>query len=288
MTAPAIRRGFVDVPHGQTHYRRAGEGSLTADGAPLLIIHASPGSSRQQVRLIGDFAGVTRVLAPDTPGNGDSDPLPCALAGEEPTIPDLAAAVNAFLDGLGVARVNVYGSHTGASIAAELAILAPEKVNRLVLDGVSLMVGEELAEILEKYAHPFNPDLEGAYLIRIFQFCRDQYMFFPWYNRTRAGRRDGGLPAPGDLHAWVLEVMKACQSYHLNYRAAFKWDAPARMALITCPTLVIAAENDPLYDCSVDLTDSLRDGRFLRLPRLDAPDFAPTRAAAMTAFFQEA
>ncbi|HWU04168.1 MAG TPA: alpha/beta hydrolase [Novosphingobium sp.] len=286
MTDTTIRRGFVDVPHGQTHYRHAGEGSLSASGEPLLIIHASPGSSRQQVKLIADFAGETRVLAPDTPGNGDSDPLPGPARGEEPTIPELASAVLAFLDASGVEKVHVYGSHTGASIAAELAILAPARVSRLVLDGVSLLTPDELADILSKYAFPFDPDLEGAYLIRIFQFCRDQYMFFPWYNRTRAGRRDNGLCQPADLHAWVLEVMKGCQTYHLNYRAAFKWDAEARLPLVACPTLVIAAENDPLYDGTEALTGSLSDGRFIRLPRLDAPDFAATRRAAMAAFLK--
>ena len=47
-----IRRGFVDVPHGQMHYRTVGE------GPPLLFLHASPGSSKQLEKLISDFADV--------------------------------------------------------------------------------------------------------------------------------------------------------------------------------------------------------------------------------------
>lgn len=276
MSTTKIRRGFVDVAHGQMHYRQAGE-----FGEPLLILHASPGSSRQQVRLIEDFVGEARVYAPDTPGNGDS----VALSDGEPTMPDLAAAMLQFMDEAGLDKVRVYGSHTGAAIGAELAILAPDRISALVLDGVSLMEGEELAEILATYAFPFEPDLDGAYLMRLFQFCRDQYVFFPWYRRTRAGRRDGGLGSPEDLHAWIVEVMKASTTYHLNYRAAFKWPADKRMGLITCPTLVTAAVNDPLYDSSVALQKLLPNGRFAELPRLDAPEFRAARHDAMAALF---
>ncbi|WP_454798124.1 alpha/beta fold hydrolase [Novosphingobium lindaniclasticum] len=271
-----IRRGFADLAQGQVHYRAAG-----TKGAPLLILHASPGSSRQQVRLIEDFAGEAMVFAPDTPGNGDSD----ALCAEEPEITALAAAIVDYLDAMGLERVRLYGSHTGAAIAAELAILAPERVSHLVLDGVSLIEGAELEEILATYAFPFEPDLDGAYLARLFQFCRDQYLFFPWYRRSRAGRRDGGLGSAEDLHAWVTEVMKASTTYHLNYRAAFKWPADRRLSLIQCPTLVTAATNDPLYDASVRLAPLLPNGRFLELPRFDDPTFRAVRHDAMAAFF---
>lgn len=276
MTDTRIRRGFVDVSHGQTHYRMAG-----TEGDPLLIIHASPGSSRQYVRLIEDFAGEARVFAPDTPGNGDSEPI----AMEEQTMPRIAAAVLEFLDATGLDKVRVYGSHTGASIATELAILAPGRVSHLVLDGLSAMSPEELEDVLANYAHPFVPDLDGAYLLRLFQFCRDQYLFFPWYKRTREGRRDGGLGSAEDLHAWITEVMKGAQTYHLNYRAAFRWQPAPRLPLVQCPVLLMAAINDPLFDHSRDAAVHIANGRFLELPRMDAPDFRKIRHDAMAAFF---
>lgn len=278
MSHAGIRRGFVDLAHGQTHYRMAGDA-----GEPLLIIHASPGSSRQQVRLIEDFAGEARVFAPDTPGNGDSAPL----GPDEPTIIDLAGAVRGFMDAAGIDRARVYGSHTGASIATELAIMAPDSVSHLVLDGLSAMTDDDLADVLANYAFPFVPDLDGAYLIRLFQFCRDQYLFFPWYKRTRDGRRDGGLGSAEDLHAWITEVMKASQTYHLNYRAAFKWQPGPRLPLLDCPTLLMAAINDPLFDHSRDAGPLLRNGRFLELPRMDAPDFRTVRHDAMAALFAQ-
>ena len=277
-----IRRGFVDLAHGQMHYRHAGAGSLTADGAPLLVIHASPGSSRQQVGLIADFAAHSAVLAPDTPGNGDS----VALGTPEVSVTQMAGAYLAFMDALGVGKVNLYGSHTGAAIAAELAILAPERVGAVVLDGISVMSAEELADVLTHYAHPFDPDLDGAYLQRIFQFCRDQYLFFPWYARDKAHQRIGGLPRAEDLHAWVLEVMKGCQTYHLNYRAAFAWDAFARLPLVAVRALVIAGQNDPLFGGTRAAAGALPVPAFASLPRFDDPDFMARRRAAMISFYR--
>lgn len=270
-----IKRAFTDVAHGQMHYLHAGSGD------PLLMLHASPGSSRQVEKLIADFAGQALVIAPDTPGNGDSD----ALSDQEPTIADLATAMIGFLDSLGVDKVDVYGTHTGAAIAAELAIQAPERVKRLVLDGVSIFTPEELEDILAHYAFPFSPDREGAYLMRVFQFCRDQYLFFPWYKRTREARRDNGLGTAAEIHAWVVEVLKANETYHLNYRAAFKWDGATRLPLVTNPTLVTAGENDPLIRSSEELAPLLPNGRYLQLPRFDSPDFRQQRARAMAEFF---
>ncbi len=272
-----IKRGFADLPHGQVHYRQAGE------GAPLLMLHASPGSSRQLLGLIGEFAKTHHVLAPDTAGNGDSVPL----FDREPTIVELAEVVERFLDAMQVDKIDLYGSHTGASIAAELAILAPSRIGAVVLDGVSVLTAEELQDILAHYAFPFPADVDGAYLTRVFQFCRDQYLFFPWYKRTRAGRRDNGLGSAADLHAWVVEVLKANETYHLNYRAAFKWDAGARLPLIAQPLLLTAGENDPLLESTEALAGGLPDSRYVRLPRFDAPDFATRRAAAIRGFLAD-
>lgn len=275
-----IKRGFADVAHGQMHFREAGAGN---GGVPLLMMHASPGSSRQLVKLIAAMAETHHVIAPDTPGNGDSEPL----SRDEPTMPQLAEAMLRFMDAKGIETVHAYGSHTGASIAAELAILAPDRVLSLALDGLSTFDAEELAEILERYAHPFEPDIDGAYLLRIFLFCRDQYVFFPWYRKTVEGHRVNGLPAPADLHAWVLEVMKAHDTYHLNYRAAFKWNGFERLPLVRQPVSLFAGANDPLIHQTEALAKAAPDARYHALPRLDDPAFAARRLELMRGLIDE-
>ena len=113
-----IRRDFADLPTRQVHFRHAGE------GPPLLMLHASPGSSKQLEGKIEALSRHHRVIAPDTPGNGDSTPLDIAA----PAISDYAAALVQFLDAMGLEQCDVYGSHTGANIGLELAVRSPERV----------------------------------------------------------------------------------------------------------------------------------------------------------------
>lgn len=267
----SIRRGFADVPFGQIHYRTVGKGS------PVLMIHASPGSSRQLEPLIECVGRKHRVLAPDTPGFGDSAVHPLA----QPSVADFAATLCGTMDALGLDRVDVYGSHTGGCIAAELAIAAPDRVNRLILDGVGLFEGAFQQSLLANYAPTFTPDHDGAYLIRAFQFCRDQALFWPWFDRTRGARREGGLLPPARLHAWVVEVLKAAETYPLGYRAAFSWPVRERLPLITRPTLFIAANDDPLAADTEALAPLVPNSRYVALPHSAEPGFSDARTACI-------
>ncbi|MEY3465401.1 MAG: hypothetical protein RL603_999, partial [Pseudomonadota bacterium] len=76
MTAHAdCNRAFVRIAEGSMHYRHAGD--ATSGRRPVWMMHASPASSRsvEPLALAVAALGGRRVLAPDTPGNGDSAPL---------------------------------------------------------------------------------------------------------------------------------------------------------------------------------------------------------------------
>ena len=273
-----IRRGFANLPDRQVHYRRAGE------GPPLLMIHASPGSSKQLEGKIAALATARSVIAPDTPGNGDSTPLSLAA----PAIADYAEALVPFLDAMGVERCDVYGTHTGANIGLELALRAPERVGRLVLDGVGLFPETERRKYLERYAHPIEVDLAGTQYQRAFMFCRDQYLFWPWFETGRENRRDGGLPTPEALHDWALEVLKALGTYHLSYRAAFAYPARERLPDLTRPVLLIASASDPIADYTREAAALLPGAPFRELPHGADPGFGEAFVAAVEGFLSEA
>lgn len=236
-----IRRGFADGPHGQIHYRRAGAGDT------ILLFHASPGSSKQLEPLITALADRFDVIAPDTPGNGDSD-APRLPGDARPSMADYAANALALMDRLEVATSHLYGSHTGAAVAAELAIQAPDRVRSVVLDGVAAFTDEQQADYMAHYAPAFTPTLDGDHLLRAFMFCRDQYIFFPWYQRDAGHRRAVGLPAPQKLHDLLLDVLKAPETYPWSYHAAFRYPTMSRIPLIACPVLGVLGAADPLAD----------------------------------------
>jgi pimeloyl-ACP methyl ester carboxylesterase len=270
-----IRRAFADLSNRQVHFRHSGAGET-----PLVMLHASPGSSKQLEPLIAALAETRRVIAPDTPGNGDSTPL----AVDTPQIHDYAAAMVAFLDAQGFGQVDLYGSHTGASIATELAILAPDRIRKIILDGVGIFSTEERDEYLANYAPAVKPDINGAYLNWAFMFCRDQYQFWPWYKRNRENSRGAGLPPPGELHDWVLEVLKSIETYHLGYRAAFGYPKAERLPLVTRPILTIADENDPLLTNTELILRLIQDVTFVKTSRSGEPGIGPKKADAISHF----
>lgn len=234
----AIRRGFADLPAGQVHYREAGRGR----GRTLVLIHASPGSSLMLAPLLAAFGASRHAIATDTAGNGDSR----VALGEAPAIADFAACHLAALDALGIGAFDLYGTHTGAAIAAEIAIAAPHRVRRLILDGVGLYAPEQQAEMLARHAPPMRPDPHAQYLMWAWHVVRDACLFWPWYRTDAAHRRPTGLPAAEALHEKLVELLKALGTYHLSYRAAIASDKRARLPLIRVPTLAACARDDVL------------------------------------------
>jgi pimeloyl-ACP methyl ester carboxylesterase len=204
------------------------------------MLHPSPGSAKMLEPLIGALGAGRHVLATDTLGNGDSAPP----AADAPGITYFADAHLRALDALGLERFDLYGSHTGANIACEIAIGHPTRVRRLILDGISLYTAEERAEMLARYAPGVTLDQNGTQLHWIWHFVRDVYLFWPWYKRDAAHRRDLGLPSAEALHEKVVEVLKAATTYHIPYRAAIAYDKEARLPLVGVPTLLACAEQD--------------------------------------------
>ena len=109
------------------------------DGRPLLFLHGVAGLLEEHA-FLDLLAGRYRVYAPELPGYGDS-------TGEELYEDMLDFALHAWdvVTALGLAgrRLSVIGHSMGGMIAAEMACLAPEAIDRLVLvDALGLWLGE--------------------------------------------------------------------------------------------------------------------------------------------------
>lgn len=278
MSPAPIRRAFADLGHGQVHLRHApGTGTAT----PLVLIHQSPGSSKQLEPLMRELAARGRpTLAPDTPGNGDSEPLPK----EQPEIPDLAAAafeaVAARLDG----PFHLYGSHTGASIAMEIALAHPARVKSLTIEGMGLYAAGLQSEVLDRYAREIRPDAEATHLMKVWHFCRDQHLFWPYYNRTADGRLPDGLPDDETLHDFVVEVLKAMRTYHLSYRAAFRHPKRDRLPLLDLPVHVVCSRSDMLFEYFDEIATLVNGAQKTELLAWSHPDHHAHAAETVAAF----
>jgi pimeloyl-ACP methyl ester carboxylesterase len=238
--AADIDRGFLRIAEGQVHYRSHGD--IKAGGRPLVLIHASPASSIRLVPLMQALAGTQPLYAPDTLGNGDS----CKMTMAQPEMADYADALRRQIEVLGHKEVDVYGTHTGGGIAMELAINNPRLVRKVIIDGIGLYSEETKKDMLANYTPEVKPDAFGSQFNWAWHFVRDQDFFFPWYKRDAEHQRMQGLQSPEELHNAVMEVLKSITTYHLGYRASFRYPKAARLPLLTQETMMIYTAADPL------------------------------------------
>ena len=241
-----IKRGFADTSVGQVHYRtaRPSDGSRSR---PLVMFHGSPSSSLSLVREIANLASSRTVIAFDTMGQGDSCPPPSA----DVTFEDYARYYAEALTSLGqeFARVDLFGTHTGARIAAEFAIRSPERTGKVILDGMRrgpTAFWHEYAASLDASQYI---DEDGTQFHKAWSTLKDSFFFFPPYRRDPAHYRGNTLPSAQQLHEYALEVFKGISWSHVPYRLAVLYPSEERLPKITRPTLSTCAPTDgPFVD----------------------------------------
>lgn len=239
-----MRRGYVDVEHGQLHYRELGEGPA------LVLLHKTPSSSIQYARALPMLAERFRAVALDTPGFGMSDPFAA-----QPSMADYGQAVRQFLDALELESVALVGHHTGASIAIELASRHPERVDHLALAGVLASDDEAVRSEWRGYldGHKFDPDSSGAFL--------------ETYPKPMLARDQEH--SPDDPERYLLELvayLQAGERFWWSYDAVVEFRAFDVLPTLAPPTLVMNQVDGRVYESTKRVAATIPGARYVELP----------------------
>jgi putative NADH-flavin reductase/pimeloyl-ACP methyl ester carboxylesterase len=148
---PRIAHRTVEVDGLRVFYRE----TEARPGAPtLLLLHGFPSSSHQFRRLFDALGGRFRLIAPDYPGFGHSDPPP------HNGFDAITDVVEGFVRALDLDRFAMYVFDFGAPVGFRLAARHPEWIAGLVVQN-----GVAHAEGLSPSARDFvalRPEDEGA------------------------------------------------------------------------------------------------------------------------------
>jgi len=215
------------------HYRVSGE------GPPLFLLHPSPLSSAFMAPLMRRLAPRVTAIAPDTPGFGESDAL--AAWASEPNV-GLAPYVQAMIAlrrALGLKRVAVYGSATGAQIALEWAKADADAVCGLVLDNAASFTDAECERIMDGYFPSMAPAADGSHLARAWQVAHDATLFFPWHRPATARRLAAQVGSPAVMDLTARGYLSAGPGYAAAYRAAFRNERAERAQPIRAPLVIM-------------------------------------------------
>ena len=154
-----IKRGFINTPDGQIEYREAGTGK------PLVFMHATPVSSAYFAEYFHLFPKNYRLIAMTTMGYGESSKPKNPYTSVE----EFAQSVDWFIEGLGLDKFDLFGTHTGGIIAIEVAIRNAAKINHLILDEVGNYANEAGVD-LQKKIHSYYPAVDdGSHLLKLWE-----------------------------------------------------------------------------------------------------------------------
>jgi pimeloyl-ACP methyl ester carboxylesterase len=123
---PGFEERFAEVRGSSLRYLVCGEGQ------PLVLVHGLGGAASNWLALAPLLLRGRRLLVPELPGHGGSEPLPAArnLNGYADSLAELAERE-------GFSPTAVVGHSLGGAIALRLAIRRPEGISGLVLAGAA-------------------------------------------------------------------------------------------------------------------------------------------------------
>jgi 3-oxoadipate enol-lactonase len=201
---------------GHVHYREDG----VANGHPIIFLNSLGTDLRMWEGLVASL-GAHRLVRMDKRGHGLS-----ACSPKAPTITDLARDALAVADHLGIARAVFVGCSIGGVIAQEIARMAPERVEALVLSNTAGKIGTQ--EIwAERIAAVHQQGL----------LAMTEAILDRWFSPA--------FRASADCALWATEVSRCDpEGYAGCCEALAGADLREALPQIAKPTLVIAGSHD--------------------------------------------
>ncbi len=132
-------RAYLGETGAQVHLHEAG----APEGAPVVLLHRRRGTAGDWAPTLALGSWQVRMLAPDLPGSGLSDPVP---GGEDAWAPHLAETLGGVLGRPAL----VVADEDSACVAVEMALAAPELVAGLVLLSPAERTACDLVEHLRR------------------------------------------------------------------------------------------------------------------------------------------
>ena len=218
-----MKRGYIDTPEGQIHYRTEGSGE------PVLLLHKAGLSSEEYTEMLPFLGKNYRAIAMDLLGYGNTDqPM------QEPKFEDYVGNILHFLDALKIKKTNIVGHLLGSSFAVEIAAVHPERVKKLVLWDAIYLEPEVRKKTQEEY-HDERVEfkLDGSHLVKV------------W--KSRGAKPGANLEM---VQRSTVEYLRSGlgATSGVSHRALFAYDIEPKLPRIKCPTLLMYGRGGHLFD----------------------------------------
>jgi pimeloyl-ACP methyl ester carboxylesterase len=224
VTDGKLAERWLDVKGGRIRYFVAGE------GPPLVLVHGLGGSAANWCELVPLLAGTRRLIVPDLPGHGGSDPLPAVAS-----LGAFADRVVAVAERERASPAPLVGHSLGGAVVLQLALRRPDAVTKIVLAAAAgLSVGTRFGRSLVSASMVLRPG-------RLVARHADRVVRSPRLRRATFGRYY--VADPVGLTERALRGFLAGHLLHTDlataWRALRRDDPRERLEEILYPVLVL-------------------------------------------------
>lgn len=247
VTSAMFEERRLEARGGRVRYLLGGE------GPPIVLVHGLGGSATNWCELAPLLAERHRVLIPDLPGHGGSEPL-AGVSGLQPYADRIAAVMARE----GIGRAPVVGHSLGGLVVLRLALRRPELVSAVVLAsaaGLSLG-GVWLRNVLTAFTIVRPGRLAGRHRSLVARSPRLRRFVFGFVS----------VADPVGLTDTAVDGFLAGQVLHTDTASAWRAlradDPRPELEHVGCPALVLWGAED----AQLPLDDAFEYARRLRAP----------------------
>lgn len=242
-----VRKAYFDGTFGQIHVRIA-EARNDARRPALICLHQSPKCGLEFDTFMREASQDRMVIAPDYPGYGMSDAAPSE---EATTIPMYASEMWRVANAMGLDKVDLFGNHTGAKVAAEMATQQGDRVRAIAMISAAILTDEE-REMFKDMFTPIPLDEEHSR----FKISWDRII-----------ERRGPGQTLEMMDRSIFMNMMGGEAYEWGHVAAFAWGKPFDDALSKLPhRITLLNPTDDLTECTRRADGLLRNGEIIECP----------------------
>jgi proline iminopeptidase len=215
---------------------RAGSNGLEAKPT-LILLHGGPGADHSVFKpLYSKLTEVAQVIYLDHRANGRSEHGPR----EQWTLAQWGEDVAAFCDALDIEKPIVLGLSFGGMVAQAYASQFPDHPAKLILlSTASVMDFDASLAAFERLGGKRARSVAQAYWSQPTSESYEAYkeVCYPLYRR---------YPRFAEIHGTTLNHDEVALDFHRTARTAEGFDLRPALSRISCPTLVIGGEDDPI------------------------------------------
>ena len=234
---------FVEVNGAQLYFDVEG-GKLVPDGTKmrerptLILLHGGPGADHSIYKpAFSALSDAAQIIYLDHRGNGRS-------GGNDPdtwTLAQWGDDVLGFCDALGIEKPTVLGTSFGGFVAQSYATRHPDHPGALILVSTAATIDfEKVYDAFERVGGPDIRQVAEDYWSNPSRESRKAYreICLPYYTASEARGTD-----------WLARTVvrdEVSQYFNGPDNEQYRMDFRANLAKVSCPTLIMVGEDDPI------------------------------------------